>query len=149
MAFCAKCQSDIKKLWKKVDDLLIENLGLALNITNTLKELVNNPIVKTIADLTPTQIDNLILGEAGKFLTNAAIKLNMLSIVINPKTDEERKEAIMDIVAILKNLTSEHRDAFLFKLGSLITKLYDNGRFNNHMYDLAQQVNFSLKKLSQ
>lgn len=139
--FCKKCQPKIKLLLKKIDNVLIENLDVAIDVVNTIKKAINSPIALTIIDVTPTNLDNKITALLSKNLQIAAISLGLV------KTARENPdEFLKQLQDALKELPHPTKEALLFKLAALITKLLDKGRFENHIYDAATQLHYSLKK---
>lgn len=141
MAFCKKCQSKVKTILSKIDDRIINIVGVSLEFTNKIKELLNSPAAITVVSLTPTKIDDVLrmaainaLDIALKYLGWGQTKPSLTDATIN------------DFMKWLNEMPPATKDAYLLKIASIMSAEMDERRYKQNTYDTAVQVNYSLSK---
>lgn len=144
MSFCTGCQAKIKKIWKNIDQQLVDNVNLALHVTTTLKSWLSSDIAVIATNLIPGNIDDVAREAIIKGLDKATEYLGLLDFSKdNPKSDQEK------ILLITKRLAAMNKpaiEALLAKIGSKITESLDQ-RYKGHFYDLALQAIYSMNKI--
>lgn len=135
MPFCKSFFSKFKKLLTCVDDKLIKYVDIALTVTTKLKQLVESDTAELIVNLTPTNIDDLLLPKVSKALEFALQKLNKVNSVLN-------QQELRDFINWLKGQPEDIRDAYYSKIASLMSQGLDDARFKSSLYDTFSQARY-------
>ena len=145
MSFCNSFRNGLKSLFNKIDSLLLNNIDKALSITTNLKNVLNSETAIIITSLTPTSWDDNLRALAVKYLETAIVEIGLIKDLTQP--NKTPQQVLIDVVKIIETLSPSAKEAVLSKLGSLLTRYFDEGRFDKHFYDSAFQMIYSLKKI--
>ena len=134
--FCKPCRNRIKQLFQKIDETLLKNVDLALSVTQKLKTALNSATAVSLTKLIPGDIDD-------------SIRLLLLSAIENALEKSNLIEPGQQVVTYVSTIPRKHNtDSKLHKAASLITRSLDDARHPDHIYDLAVQASYSMKKMS-
>jgi hypothetical protein len=100
----------VKKTLEKGDYLLRKHGEVAVRVTQALKNAVESPVVKTIVDLTPTDLDNKWLGVAQRIMPKVAFHVALTSKLIDETATQE--EAVRVLQEYIKTLAKDGRIKF-------------------------------------
>lgn len=119
----------VKNLFDGIPAELKHYASIALQVTGKIKQAIDNPIVVTIVELTPTDIDDEVRDTLSKCLAVLQDWLNA--------------ETIDKAIDTLREMPKKVQNAMLIKLASEITACLDSGALPENQYDIAVQAVYS------
>lgn len=143
MAFCKKCQPQIKEFLKKFDDWLLKNVDVAILAVQGIKRFIDNPVIDLITVAIPGKLDDQIkvkLRESFAFALDQLIDLGKCN-----KSDTVEAK-LLCYSLWLAQLPKAVKDAHLFKFAALVTANLDEHRYQQFEYDTAAQMFYAANK---
>jgi len=124
-----KIKGALLKAFGKLLDFLVQNGEVAIKVTNTVKEIINNPAIDWVVALTPTNTDDKILKEAKIIVPKIALKIGLAMNIISI-ADSESDQAIafskvLDFVS--QQLNEDGKAIFYRELSGAIAEALSDG----------------------
>lgn len=123
-------RSLIRLIFKRIPKDVREKAEKAKHVVDVIRNVVNNPALVLITELTRTPIDNKVLE------------------CLQEITSWLGGESIQEIPIILRGRSEKDRNGTLLKIGSTLLSCMDDGKMKENQYDLAMQAVVSNTKLA-
>lgn len=124
---------------------LRKNSGIAVSITNRIKQIVENPITDIITDLIPGDLDDKIHEKLKVIVPQVAFKLAIAHKIL--QENETDSKAVENIITYLKTLKPDARIGFWIHFtGELNMAMADQKITLSEAVSLTQMVYLEFKK---
>lgn len=135
-----KIKSFLQKLWGSLFLFLVDKGEIAIAITNTLKDILNNPAIDWVVAFTPTNADDLLVQKAKVWVPKIANQIGLAMGVLQSASDE--KDAFEKVLNYVSQLPIEGKAIFLREFsGQLALALSDDGKLSPaEMIGLVQLI---------
>lgn len=110
----------------------------SLEITTTIKEMLNSPVTDIVTTIIPSEWDDHIVAALRGFIERS---LPYLTIVDKCESDN-LEDMLQCWVTELRKLPEHAQNAMLLKLASLLTAMQDNDALRQRFYDLYVQMQY-------
>jgi len=124
----SKIGNALKSLFGKEFDMLKKYSGVAVEITNTLKKIVESPVVSTVVHLTPTNVDNQILYHSTGIIRKVALQMAVAHSIIQLST--AHTDVVAGIVDHLRSLNPEARVGFWIEFAGRVNHAFADGKMS-------------------
>jgi hypothetical protein len=127
-----KIKNALLKAFGVLLDFLVKNGEVAIKVTNTVKEIINNPAIDWVVALTPTDVDDKVLAEAKKIVPALAVKVGLaMNIVTIAEAEEDEVIAFSTVLAFVSDQLSEDGKAIFYReLSGLIAESLSDGNIS-------------------
>jgi hypothetical protein len=124
-----KIKNALLKAFGVLLDFLVKNGEVAIKVTNTVKEIINNPAIDWVVALTPTDVDDKVLAEAKKIVPALAVKVGLaMNIVTIAESEEDEIIAFSTVLAFVSDQLSEEGKAIFYReLSGLVAESLSDG----------------------
>jgi hypothetical protein len=143
MGLCNSAKAFGKKILSKVDKYLTEHVDHALRVTGRIKQLLESPAGVILTDVIPGDLDNKIRVKLIAALTTS---IDALSIVDKCGSITDPAAKAQCFITELAKLKPSVKEAFLFKLASLIISELDGNMLKRYEYDFITQGRYAASK---
>ncbi|MBE2289347.1 MAG: hypothetical protein IAE95_07315 [Chitinophagaceae bacterium] len=133
----------IRQLVQHFDEYVEAHAEAALQITTSLKEMLESPAADVVTLLIPGEADDLLKRHIITALEKAVMTLTAVNTCAGEGDINARIKCLMTELA---KAAPEVRDALLHKLASLITAALDGGRMKQRDYDLYVQAKYTASR---
>lgn len=137
----SKIKNILAKAFDSVLDFLLNNADVAIKVTNTVKEVINNPIIGLAVALTPNKKDDAILARAKLIAPDVVIKFGLaLKMISIADAESDRLIAASKIMEFISNeLPEEGKAIFLRELSGKIGEALSDGDISgSEIYGIIQ-----------
>lgn len=141
-----KIKDFLAKAWGNLFFFLIDKGEVAINVTNVIKDIINNPAIDWVVALTPTAADDRVLAKAKVWVPKVANQIGLAMGIL--KSAEDEKDAFEKVLNYVSQLPIEGKAIFLREFsGQLALALSDDGKISPaEMIGLVQLVYKGLVK---
>lgn len=143
MSFCKRVGTKVRSILRKVEKAVLDNAGIALSVTKTIKAFLDTGIVDMAVLLTNTKADDALLVHVKRALL---VSIDTLELVDKCKDAATPKLKIQCFVEGLMKLSPAMRESVLIKLASLITGELSGNMDRRSFYDAVTQALYTAEK---
>lgn len=124
-----RIKNALLKAFGKLLELLVNNGEIAIKVTNTVKEIINNPAIDWVVALTPNKTDDKVLAQAKKVVPELAIKIGIaMNILTIADAEEDQAIAFSKVLEFVSNqLPDEGKAIFYRELSGIIAESLSDG----------------------
>ena len=138
-----KLINTMKKIFNKIKDALLSVFGglmdflvrngdIAVKVTNTVKEVINNPAIDWVVALTPSKTDDRILAKAKQIVPEVAVKIGLaMNIIKVAEAEKDQAVAFSKVLAFVSTqLPDEGKAIFYRELSGKIAEALSDGKIS-------------------
>jgi len=124
-----KIKNALLKAFGALLDFLVKNGEVAIKVTNTVKEIINNPAIDWVVALTPTKADDKILKEAKIIVPKIAVKVGLaMNIISIADAEEDEIIAFSKVLEFASSqLSDEGKAIFYRELSGAVAEALSDG----------------------
>ena len=141
--FCSKFRAKIKSFLRKIEMEVFNHASIALSVTTGLKKFLTGTAGDILTVVIPGELDNLLKDKVVAALNYAIPLLDGFNDCSKEDSLERKLSCVVDF---LKSKYPDAADALLMKLAALITNYLHGGKLQQHQYDVAAQIQYTLNK---
>lgn len=135
----------LKSLFGRQYKLFKENSELAVKITNTLKDALNNPLVDILTAIIPGDLDDKIKKKAREVVDRAAKEIAVAHKLVQASASNQ--EAWAGLIKHLQTIVPEGRTAFWVQFSGKVNEFLADGKIDFNEGVILTQMLFKEKKL--
>lgn len=135
-----KIKTFLAKAWGSLFFFLVDKGEVAIKVTNVVKDILNNPAIDWVVELTPTKADDILVSKAKVFVPKVANQIGLAMGILRNAEDE--KDAFEKVLNYVSQLPLEGKAIFLREFsGHLALALSDDGKVSPaEMIGLVQLI---------
>lgn len=127
-----KIKNALLKAFGALLDFFVRNGEVAIKVTNTVKEIINNPAIDWVVALTPTKADDKLLAEAKKIVPQVALKVGLaMNIITIAEAEEDKVIAFSKVLDFVSTQLSEEGKAIFYReLSGAVAEALSDGNIS-------------------
>jgi translation initiation factor IF-2 len=124
-----KIKTTLSRVFGDILGFLVTRGQVAVNATNIIKKLVENPALSFVVELTPTKKDDALLAKAKELIPGISIKVALAMAIIKEAEANEDRTIAMGIILdrVSNHLPNEGKAIFYREISGALAEYLSDG----------------------